>query len=285
MTGSFRVLRAKLVRICASRSAWLGLALVALIPALRVWAAVLAQRAKEIERMAGGGSAPGLSEGNGWALLVDGWRAGLMLATALLLVQSARALAGDRETGVFRLAVTRSASRSGAVVGRALMGPVVTLAMVLVAGGGALLAATALGADFGDLVEDDYTIFSALEVREELHYALVGAFLAMIAVHGFGLLVSSASRGPVLALAGSLATILLWDVFKEDLGDARWFVFASHAPTFADGSGMREMASFARGMSDAGHPEAVHNMGLVLSPAAWVVSVVLACLALRRRPI
>ena len=257
MTGSFRVLRAELVRICASRSAWLGLALVALIPALRVWAAVLAQRAKEIERMAGGGSAPGLSEGNGWALLVDGWRAGLMLATALLLVQSARALAGDRETGVFRLAVTRSASRSGAVVGRALMGPVVTLVMVLVAGGRG----------------------------EELHYALVGALVAMIAVHGFGLLVSSASRGPVLALAGSLATILLWDVFKEDLGDARWFVFASHAPTFADGSGMREMASFARGMSDAGHPEAVHNMGLVLSPAAWVVSVVLACLALRRRPI
>ena len=77
----------------------------------------------------------------------------------------------------------------------------------------------------------------------------------MIAVHGFGLLVSSTSRGPVLALAGSLATILLWDVFKEDLGDARWFVFASHAPTFADGSGMREMASFARGMSDADTPK------------------------------
>ena len=34
MTGSFRVLRAELVRICASRAAWLGLALVALIPAL-----------------------------------------------------------------------------------------------------------------------------------------------------------------------------------------------------------------------------------------------------------
>lgn len=285
MTGSLRVLRAELVRICASRAAWLGLALVALIPALRVWAAVLAQRAKEIERMTGGGGAPGLTEGDGWALLVDGWRAGLMLATALLLVQSARALAGDRETGVFRLAVTRSASRSGAVVGRALMGPVVTLVMVLFAGGGALLAATALGADFGDLVEDDYTIFSAFEVREELHRALLGAFIAMIAVHGFGLLVSSASRGPVLALAGSLATILLWDVFKEDLGGVRWYVFASHAPTFADGSGMSEMASFARGMSDAGHPEAVHNMGLVLSPAAWLVSVALACLAVRRRPI
>ena len=145
--------------------------------------------------MTGGGGAPGLTEGDGWALLVDGWRAGLMLATALLLVQSARALAGDRETGVFRLAVTRSASRSGAVVGRALMGPVLTLVMVLFAGGGALLAATALGADFGDLVEDDYKIFSAFEVREELHRALVGAFIAMIAVHGFGLLVSSASRG------------------------------------------------------------------------------------------
>lgn len=285
MTGSLRVLRAEIVRITGSRAAWFGLGLVVLIPALRVWAAMLAQRAKEIERMAGGGGAPGLSEGDGWALLVDGWRAGLMLATALLLVQSARALAGDRETGVFRLAVTRSASRSGAVVGRALMGPVITVGMLLFAGGGAYLAATLMGADFGDLVEDDYTIFSALEVRTELHRALVGAFVAMVAVHGFGLLVSSASRGPVLALAGSLAAILLWDVFKEDFGEARWWIFASHAPTFGDGSGMREMASFARGMSDAGHPEAVHNMGLVLSPGAWILCVVLACLAVRRRPI
>ena len=102
-----RVLQAELVRICASRAAWLGLALVALI-APQGAGRVLAQRAKEIEHLTGGGGAPGLTEGDGWALLVDGWRAGLMLATALLLVQSARALAGDRETGVFRLAVTRA---------------------------------------------------------------------------------------------------------------------------------------------------------------------------------
>ena len=151
--------------------------------------------------------------------------------------------------------------------------------MVLFAGEGALLAATALGADFGDLVEDDYTIFSTSRCARAPRPPR--GLLAMIAVHGFGLLVSSTSRGPS-RLAGSLAAV--WDVFG-DLGGVRWYVFASHAPTFADGSGMSEMASFARGMSDAGHPEAVHNMGLVLSPAAWLVSVALACLAVRRRPI
>lgn len=285
MSGALRVLWAELLRMAGSRTAWVGMLLVALVPALRVWAAVLAQRAKELERLASGGGPPGLEEGRGWALLVDGWRAGLMLATALLLVQAARALAGDREHGVLRVAVTRSASRSGAVVGRALMGPILTVAMVLASGAGAFLAARALGGDFGDLVEDDYTVFSAGEVREELHKALIGVFLAMVAVHAFGMFVSSLSRGPVLALAASLATILMWDVFKEDLGDARWYVFASHAPTFADGSAMAEMASFARGMSDAGHPEAIHNMGLTLSPAAALLWVLLACLAMRKRRI
>ena len=56
-----------------------GLALVALIPASGC--GLRSRSAKEIERDRGGG-APA-SPGNGWALLVDGWRAGLMLATAL----------------------------------------------------------------------------------------------------------------------------------------------------------------------------------------------------------
>lgn len=288
MSGALLVLRAELARLLGSKVAWFGLWLVASVSGLRVVAAQIAAGAKAVERVASGGgaaAADSAAEGTGWAFLVDGWRTGMLLALALLLVQAARAVAGDRESGVLRLAVTRSASRSGAILGRALLGPILTLSMLLAAGLGAYAVCLLYGADFGDLIEDEYMILSGAEIRSELAVALAGVFVAMIAIHGFGLLVSSLSRGAVLALAGSIAVILLWDVFKEDLGDARWFVFASHAPTFADGSSMKEMAGIARGMSDAGHPVAIRNMGLILSPLAWLICVGLACVSIRKRPI
>ena len=157
MSGALRVLRAELVRMLGSRAAWIGAALILAVPALRIWAASFAQRAKALQAMGSGETLTGLSEGTGWAMLVSGWRAGLMLATALLLVQGARCLAGDRETGVLRLAVTRSASRSGAVVGRALLGPILVLGMLLLSGLAAYLATSVAGGDFGDLIEDMYT--------------------------------------------------------------------------------------------------------------------------------
>ncbi|MFT6109231.1 MAG: hypothetical protein ACJA2W_002148 [Planctomycetota bacterium] len=285
MSGAFRVLRAEFVRLCTSRTGVVAGLLLVLVPALRVWAAGLAARAKDIERAATGAEQIGLTEGTGWAMLVDGWRAGLMLGTALLLVQGARSIAGDRETGVLRLAVTRSASRGGAVVGRALLGPILVIFTVALAGIGAYLATKGVGGDFGDLIEDDFTIFLGAEVRAELIRSLVPVAAGLVAVHAFGLLISSLSRGPVLALAGSLAAILLWDVFKEDMGESRFYVFATHAPTFADGSAMKELAGFARAYSDAGLPDAVINMGMILPPIQAVVFVGLAVLALRKRPI
>ena len=285
MSGALRVLRAELVRMLGSRAAWIGAALILAVPALRIWAASFAQRAKALQAMGSGETFTGLSEGTGWAMLVSGWRAGLMLATALLLVQGARSLAGDRETGVLRLAVTRSASRSGAVVGRALLGPILVLGMLLLSGLAAYLATSVAGGDFGDLIEDDYPIFTADEVALELRRALMAAAFGLMAVHAFGLAVSSLARGPVLALAGSLALLLLWDVFKDDFGESKWWVFASHAPTFADGSAMFEMVKFANGYSDAGLPEAVLNMGAILVPLEGLAFVLLASLAVRRRPL
>ncbi len=285
MSGALRVLRAEFVRLVSSRTGLVAGFFLLLVPALRIWAASIVANAKDVERAASGADKIGLTEGTGWALMVDGWRAGLTLVTAMLLVQGARALAGDRETGVLRLAVTRSASRSGAVVGRALMGPVLVLLALVLTGASAYFAAKFTGADFGDLIEDDFTIFTGLEVRDELVRALGPVTAGLMAVHAFGLLVSSLSKGPVLALASSLAAILLWDVFKGDVGNARYFVFATHAPTFSDGSAMKELAGFARAYSDAGLPDAVINMGRVLAPIQAVAFVALAALAMRKRPI
>lgn len=284
MNGAGRVLGAELVRLVTSRAARWSAVLLVLVPALRVAASVAGRRLEALEQEARGGAAGaiGLDGGTAWAPFIDGWRAGLVLGLALLLVQAARGLAGDRESGVLRIAVTRSASRTGALVGRALLGPLIVLGIALLTGVGAYAAAATSG-DFGALVEDDFTITTVAELSTELRASLLVSLLGLVAVHAFGLFVSTASRGAVIALAVSLATLLLWDVFKGSLGDARWWVFASHAPTFIDGSAMNEMAGVARGYSDKGLSDDVFRRGLVLAPLSALLFVAASALLLRRR--
>ncbi len=284
MNGTGRVFRAELVRLATARAAQASALLLVLVPVLRVGASVTGKKLEELERQALGGkeSFDALSSGTAWAPFVDGWRAGLVLSVALLLVQAARALAGDRETGVLRIAVTRSASRTGALLGRALLGPVAVIAAALLSGLGAYGAARFAG-DFGPLVSDGFTFAEVSALRVELARSLLVSLLGLTAVHAFGLFVASLSRGAVLALAGSLATLLLWDVFKSSLGDARWWVFASHAPTFIDGSAMNEMAGVARGYSDKGLAEGVFRRGLTLAPLSWLVLIIASAAVLRRR--
>ncbi|MEZ6013878.1 MAG: hypothetical protein R3F49_02080 [Planctomycetota bacterium] len=283
MRGTFRVLRAEWMRLVSARTAWVAAALLVLVPILRVAASVAGQRLEALEQEARGGAGSiGLDGGTGWAPFVDGWRAGLVLGLALLLVHAARALAGDRETGVLRIAVTRSASRTGALAGRALLGPIMVLIVAALTGLGAFAAARFAG-DFGPLVEDQFEIAPASELALELTRSLCVSLLGLCAVHAFGLLVSTAARGAVIALAASLATLLLWDVFKGSLGDAKWWFFASHATTFIDGSAMNEMAGVARGYSDKGLAEDVFRRGLVLAPVWTLAMVSLSALLLRRR--
>jgi hypothetical protein len=280
--GAVRVLGAEWARLVSARSARVCAALLVLVPALRVVAAVAGEKLERLERDARGLSSVGLDEGTAWGPLVDGWRAGLTLGVALVLVHAARALAGDRESGVLRIALTRSASRAGALLGRAMLGPLMAVLVALLSGVGALAAAAAVG-DLGDLVEDGFTITTAAELRGELVAALLVTTLGLAAVHAFGLFVATLVRGAVVALAAALATVLLWDVFKTSTGEARWWVFASHAPTFVDGSAMSEMSGVARGYSDKGTPPEIFRKGLLLAPLSGLVLIGAAALVLRRR--
>lgn len=272
--GALLVLRAELFRLLTSRAAWAGAAMAFAVPLLRIFASKVAGRST-------------LESGTGWAMLVDGWRAGLMLVTALLLVQSARSIAGDRESGVLRLAVTRSASRTGAVIGRALVGPLLVAGLVLLTGLGAWVGTQFIGGgDFGNLIDSGYELFGedgVEAVLTDLRSALGIASLGLAAVHAFGLLTSALVPGPLIALAVSLAGLVLWDVFKGVIGSANLFVFATHAPTFSDSSPMVEMAKISRGMSDGIVSEEMVRTGLLFPAAQGILFVALACVAVRNK--
>jgi hypothetical protein len=282
LRGALRVLRAEAARLGASRAAQAAAALLVLVPALRVAVSTAGRELEALEAEAKGVVRMGLDAGTAWAPFVEAWRTGMVLGLTLLLVQAARSVAGDRESGVMRIAVTRSASRSGALTGRALMGPLMVIAIVVLSGLGALGAASFTGT-FGDLVEDGDVIRSSGEVLEELRRSVGTAVLGLVSVHAFGVLMGTLVRGAVMSLAASLASLLVWDVFKGSLGPNRWWFFPSHAPTFIDGSAMSELRGFAEGYSDKGLAEQIFRQGLILPPVWSLVMVALAVLLLRRR--
>ena len=133
------------------------------------------------------------------------------------------------------------------------------------------------------MVEDGYELLSAEELGEELRRAALAALPPLIATYAFGLLVSAFSRSATTAIAVSLSSWLAFDLFKEALGPARYWVFASFTPSLVDGSAMEEMTGVAQGFSDAGFAEGLYRMNLLLPWPEAAVLVLLACWVLSRR--
>ena len=275
MSGTWRVFHAEFVRLLRSRPAWAVALVLAGLSALRVLAAV------STGVMGQGGESP-VSSGASWAPFVDGWRTGLTLGTLGLLVFAARSIAGDLETGVLRVALTRSVTRSALILGRLLLAPAQVVMVILCTGLASFLVASIYG-DFGPLVEDGYELFSAQELRSELGRAVWAAVPPMIATYAFGLLVSCLARSATEAVVGSLGVFLAFDMFKESLGQAQYWVFAAFAPTLADGSAVGEMSGIARGFSDSGFSETLLRMNHIIPWPQALLSTLLACLVLSRR--
>lgn len=286
--GTLLTLRAELVRVATSWIAWLTAFLIVFVSWLRAGLSIVAERVRRAEAAASGRELTSdLEAGTAWPVLVDGWRAGLMLSTAVILIAGARTVAGDRDSGLLRLGVTRASSRVGAVVGRALVGPALVAALVLLSGLGAWIAAGIHGGgDFGDQMMFGSPLFAAEEVREALVMAVVIASLGLVAIHAFGVLVSSLIPGALISVAAALLLIVIWDVIKGSVGmDVAGFVFATHAPTFVDSSPMTEMVKISRGMSDGVISDEIRRKGTFFPAVEAVLFVALACLALRRKRI
>lgn len=283
MSAIFRVFRAEGYRLLRARAS--GAILVALfaVSGLRVVASWIALGTERAERVAEGRAPLTTAQsGDAWAPFVEGWRAGLILVALVLLIHAARGLAGDRRRGLLRLALTRGASRVSLVLGRVLLAPFLIVVLVAVTGAGAYLGAHFLF-DFGPLVEDGYELLSVAELTRELRLAILVTLPPLLALYAFGIVVSSMCRTAAQAVGLSLTLFLAFDLFKEALGQAQYWVFAAFTPSFLDGSAMNEMAGMARGFSDAGFSAELVRMNLWLPLPEAAILVVLASLVLSRR--
>ena len=87
-------------------------------------------------------------------------------------------------------------------------------------------------------------------------------------------------------MAGSVALVscLVFDVFKNALGEAHRYVYASYLPTLLDKSCLGETAKFVRGFSDAGYSEEDLFLNfLVPIPEALLFLAIAMVVAARRK--
>ncbi|MGQ0552775.1 MAG: ABC transporter permease subunit [Planctomycetota bacterium] len=280
MSGGLRVFRTEWYRLTHGRVAAGAALFLAAVSALRVYAAYLADQARYADTvrraLSQGREVPALpGPGNAWEPFVDGFGTGLTVGTLLLLIASARAVAGDRENGLLRVARTRSASRSGLVVGRALQGLVLVLATMTVTGLASWGAASALY-DFGPVIEDNYELVASEELHLQFRIALLATLAPLLGTWAWGLAVSAAVRTGTGAVSAALASYLAFDLFKGVLGESKYWVFAAFNPSFVDDSFLKQLSGIARGLSDAGYSEALLRQNLLLP---WPQTALLLVLA------
>jgi len=285
MSGTLRVFAAETYRLSRSRATAATAVFLAGVAALRVTGAWIGDRsayAAAVQRaLSQDRPLPPLPPvGNAWGPFADGWLAGLTVGTLLLLIASARSLAGDREAGLLRLASTRSASRSALVLGRALHGALLVFALMAVTALGAWAAAAALF-EFGPFVEDGVELVNAADMHAEFLRAAAATLPPLLATWSFGLCVSALMASGTGAVSVALATYLGFDLFKEVLGEGQYWLFAAFNPSFVDRSCLREFAGIARGFSDRGYSASLYQQNmwlpvpealLLLLLAAWITS-------------
>lgn len=272
--GTWIVLRAETWRSLRSRLAWITWSLVTLLAAAQAASSALSTAAQR----------PSLASGGAWSCWADGWRVGLALGALVLVAGGARALAGDLEQGLVRLAVTRCVSRPALILGRALLGPLHALALWLGSGLGAGAAAGGW-LDFGPLVDEGYLLLAASEAFGELRLAALAVLPALVATWVLGLFVGTLARSAAGAVAAALGLWLAFDLFKTALlgRDVDW-VFAAHAPTLLDTSPFRGLGDLLRGFSDAPATDETLRAALLvpLPQALALCAGALAVLARRR---
>jgi len=285
--STLRVFGAEWYRLIHGRSVWVSSAVLVVVSFLRVLATWVAERsayASAVQRavLDGRDVPPVPAPSNAYGPLVDGWSTGLTVGAMLLLIAASRSVAGDLESGLLRMASSRSASRSALALGRCLLGIPLCVGVMFATAAGAGIAAWMLFA-FGPVVEDGYELMSEPELRAQLLMAVATTTPSLIATWAFGVLVSSASRSAAVAVGATLVLYLGFDLFKEVLGVHRYWVFAAFNPSFVDNSYIKEVAGMARGFSDAGFTEGLLNQNLILPWPEAVALMALTGLVLSRR--
>lgn len=284
MSAFIATLRAELYVARRSTSAWLLVLLPAFAVVLRASIVKLAEsgEAARDALLGGGDDVPVAS--NAWGHFVDGFATGLTLLSLSLVAWAAWSFASDRDTGALRHVLIRRSSRTHLVLAKLCTVWLLALCALL------LLTATtsaicALLWDFGPVVEDGYELIGSEEIREEVWLGLRLALIPLPTALAFGVLVSVLAQSATQAVTAALGISLALDVFKGVLGDAAHYLYARYQPSLIDQSYLQDVGRLVRGYSDVMIDPQVLALNEWVPLPQLLLFLVLALLAVRRKPL
>lgn len=272
--GFLAALRCEAFILARTVSPWL----LAIIPAAAVFLRLLL--VKLTGGAADGGNGP--ETVNGYGYMVDGFVTGFTLLYLVFIAYAAYSFAVDRDLGVVRHLVIRRVSR------RALLSAKLVLlhALALLAVAAVLLTSlllTRLFWDLGPVVEDGFEIIDVQTIHQEIRLGLLLALLPLPACLALGLLVSVLARSATQAVALAVGFTLVVDIFKNVLGDAAHYFYASFQPSLIDQSYLSDVARIVRGYSDVLIDQSVYHLNLWVPLPQAILFVILALLVVSRR--
>lgn len=190
----------------------------------------------------------------GFLVLTTTLELSLLLASFLILIQSALAVAWDRSEKTLREPLAGPVLRSEIVLSRWLALEL-ELVLVLLLVSLAALASTALQYRFEDITAGAVEpLFYASELREHTLLGLAYCVPPAAALVTLGVLVSVVSATPAMAAALGAGSLLVLDVTKSVFSGASRvprFLFNSYLPTLFDRTSyLHGVAQLSNGVSD-----------------------------------
>ena len=265
-----RVLRFELGKAVRARLTWVTLLLPALLTVVSVWISELVRRAELLT----GAEVQGIQ--SAFALFSRGSSNGFVLGGILLLFYSSMAVANEGSLRTFKVVLLRPQTRLEFLGAKLVLLVVLALALVgAVIGSG--LAAGALVADYVDIAEEGYVLYTADFMAQESVRAVLLVLPALLALASFGLMVSTFSDHTGIATSACIGAYIFLEALKGTLANARHYLFNAYMPSLIDDSYFRALRGFADGLSDV----AWEPQWFVLGVATPLASALLfACVAI-----
>jgi ABC-type transport system involved in multi-copper enzyme maturation permease subunit len=284
MSAFLATLRAELYVARRSTTAWLLVLLPAFAVMLRATIVRLAESGQAArDALLGGGDDVPITS-NAWGQFVDGFATGLTLLSLSLVAWAAWSFASDRDTGALRHVLIRRSSRMQLVLAKLCTVWLFALcALVLLAAGTSAICA--LLWDFGPVVEDGYELIGSEEIRAEVWLGLRLAVIPLPTALAFGVLVSVLAQSATQAVTAALGISLALDVFKGVLGESAHYLYARYQPSLIDQSYLQDVGRLVRGYSDVMIDPQVLALNEWVPLPQLLLFVVLALLAVRRKPL
>jgi ABC-type transport system involved in multi-copper enzyme maturation permease subunit len=271
-----RSLRFEAGKAIRARLTWVTLLLPALLTVISVWISEWVRRAQQLT----GAEVEGIQ--SAFAPFSRGTSNGFVLGGILLLFYASMIVANEGTLRTFKITLLRPHARLELLGAKLTLLLLLALALVVcvVASG---LGAAALVADYVDIAEEGFVLYTTDFMVQESLRAVLLVLPALAALAAFGLMVSTFSDHTGIAASGCIGAYIFLEALKGTLANARHYLFNSFMPSLLDESYFAALRGFADGLSDVAWEPQWFTLGIVTPLVSALLFATVAAWSFGRR--